>query len=997
MGRIGAVSHRCLLRLSFTLSSVLLSGVSLADATPLRVVTDSNYPPYVFRGADGRPEGYIVDLWKLWQQKTGVPVDFQARQWSEAQREMLDGRADVIDMIFRTQVREQLYDYSRPYATLPVGIYVDSSIKGIHDARSMQGFAVAVQRGDACVDELASLGIHDLAPYPNYEAILAAAGSGAIKMFCMDEDPANYYLYLYRDQLQFSKAFTLYEGRFHWAVARGDAETFALVSGGMKQITPAEREALREKWFKQPIQFRPYLRIILMLVLGALAALAAALLWIRTLRRLVNARTAEIQLKNAKLAASSRELLDEKAQLRTIIDSSPDAMALKTKLGRYVDCNPRMAALVGLPREKIIGHTDHDLHAGKEFVALLREHDQVALDEGRPHRYEKTLVAADGSERELEVITVPIRARDADAADVLLVARDITAHRRAEHELRIAAVAFESQDGMIITDAQGVIERANTAFTRISGFKAEEIIGRTPKFLRSGLHDPDFYHRMWASLGEDGYWAGEITNRYRDGSLFTARLSITAVPDARGRTIHYVGNLQDLSAEKQAHELAEHLKRFDHLTDLPNRSLLQDRMTHALEYSAARQEFGAIIMLGLDFFRKVNDSLGHAIGDRLLLEVARRVRSVARERDTLCRFSGDCFVLMAENLGQDRHGAASRAQATAEAIRLAIAEPMTLDHHRLVCTGSIGVTLFLGQQTLPDTLLRQAELAMYRSKERGRDGVSFFEEEMQSALERRNWMESELRDAISNNQLVLYYQVQVDAEGRPIGAEALIRWIHPERGLIPPVAFIPLAEETGLIGPIGDWVISTACRQLALWAREEPLRHLTLAVNVSPRQFKSENFVEAILDEVERAGASASRLKLEVTESLAIDDFDASILKLERLKACGFRISLDDFGTGNSSLNYLTKLPLTQLKIDKSFVDHLPSSHRDALVAQTIIAMGRGLELNVIAEGVETSAQHRFLVEHGCHAFQGYLFGKPLPLHQFEAAVGKTGLARERS
>ena len=284
-------------------------------------------------------------------------------------------------------------------------------------------------------------------------------------------------------------------------------------------------------------------------------------------------------------------------------------------------------------------------------------------------------------------------------------------------------------------------------------------------------------------------------------------------------------------------------------------------------------------------------------------------------------------------------------------------------------------------------MLRQAELAMYRGKKLGRNVVRFFEDAMQSELDRRNLLEEELREAIEQRQLVLYYQVQVDADGRPIGAEALIRWLHPVRGLVPPFAFIPLAEETGLIEPIGRWVLATACQQLARWSDDDLFSRLTLAVNVSPPQFKAASFVQDVFDELERTGIPANSLKLEVTESLAIDDFDASVDKLRQLRASGVRISLDDFGTGNSSLNYLTKLPLSQLKIDKSFVDELPASHRDAMVAQTIIAMGRGLELDVIAEGVETRAQYEYLVAQGCHAFQGYLFGKPLPPDVFEAAV----------
>jgi diguanylate cyclase (GGDEF)-like protein/PAS domain S-box-containing protein len=963
----------------------LLAYTPHADARTLRVVTDNNYPPYLYLNSSGRPEGYLVDLWHLWEKKTGVHVDFQPMQWSNALQRMHDGQADVIDLIFRTPGRESLFDYSPPYDTVSIGIYVDPSISGIHDVQSMNGFLVGVQRGDACAEQLARQGITNQVTYPGYVAILDAVRAGDIKIFCMDDTPANYYLYLYRDQKKFAKAFTIYTAQFHRAVAKGDKATYDLVEQGMARITPEERQALRNKWFTQPIQFRPYLRIIAFVVLGALAALAATLLWIRSLRRAVHARTAEIQQKNAQLEASSRALMVEQAQLRTLVENSPDAMALKDRNNVYVHCNAGVQELLGRPVDEIIGRTDDELLLDKAFAAFIKQTDDDVQRTGQMRRYDETITTADGTTRDLEVIKVPVRADDGETAGVLAVARDITERRRAERELRIASVAFESQDGMLITDAQGHIERVNAAFTRMSGYTAADAIGHSPRLLRSGLHEDDFYASMWSQLTTTGYWTGEVINRHRDGSLYTARLSITAVPDAQGRTIHYVGNLQDVTAEKRAHALAEHLKLFDHLTDLPNRALLADRMARAM--AGAAQEFGAVMMVNLDHFQKLNDSLGHAAGDRLLVEMARRIRSIMRDNDTLGRFSGDSFVLLTEHLGTDRHAATARALQTADAIRTAIAEPMILDGHRLTCTGSIGVSLFRDGADNPEALLCQAELALYQSKRNGRNTVRIFEDEMQSELDDRNWLEKALRDAIRDHQLTLHYQVQVDAEDRPIGAEALLRWFHPERGAIPPAAFIPLAEETGLIEPIGRWVLATACRQLAAWSREDAMRGLTLAVNISARQFEADSFVDDILAEIRRAGAPAGKLKLEVTESLAIGDVQSSSRKLHTLRDNGFSISLDDFGTGNSSLNYLTKLPLTQLKIDKSFVDELPASHRDAMVAQTIINMGRGLGLDVIAEGVETTAQRDFLVAQGCHSFQGYLFGKPVPVGEFEAQV----------
>ncbi len=940
----------------------------------LRVVTDDNYPPFLFLSSDGRPEGYLVDLWKLWQAKTGVKVDLEPMQWAAAQRAMHDGKADVIDMIFRTPVRDQIYEFSRPYSTQTVGIYVDHNIHGITGPRSLRGFTIGVERGDACIDKLASLGLTRLALYPDYGAILNAARSGSIKMFCMDDDPANYYLYLYRDQLQFTKAFTLYEGRFHWAVNRGDTATFALVQRGMAMITPVEREALKRKWFSQPIQFRPYLRVILLVLAGALGVLAVAGVWIGMLRRAVRIKTAELD--------------KDRAQLRTLLQSSPDAMWLKDEHGRYLECNAAAVEVIGRPREQVLGRTDAQVHSNQEIVAAIREVDQEVARTGTAHRIEMQFKRASGDIHDLEIIKVPIQSTDGTLVGLLGVGRDITERRRAERETRLAAAAFESQDGMIVTDASNVIERVNEAFTRISGYSAAEAIGKTPAMLRSGRHDRHFYERLWGELRAKGRWSGEFINRRKNGELFIARTGITAVTDPQDRLLHFVGAFQDVTAERQARQEAEHLRLFDPLTNLPNRSLLDDRIAHARATSAQARQIGTVLMIDLDDFQRVNDALGHGTGDELLVQVARRIQLAAREGDTICRFSGDSFVVVAEELGSERTHAVAGALELAERIRHAIEAPIGLTGQSLVCTASIGLSMFQGCSESAELLLRQAELAMYKSKQAGRNTVRLFADAMQAEVEARSRLEAELREAVKQRQFVLHYQPQVDADGRLIGAEALVRWQHPQRGLVGPCEFIPLAEEAGLIEPIGRWVLEQACQRLALWSMSDALRNLTLSVNLSTRQFRAPGFVDEVLAEVARCGIRPERLKLEITESLAIDDFEHSIEKLRALRHAGILLSIDDFGTGNSSLTYLTRLPLNQLKIDKSFVDELPASSSAAMVAQAIIAMGFGLGLNVIAEGVETREQREFLAAHGCHAYQGYLFGRPVPLEEFERDAG---------
>lgn len=968
-----------------------------AEPSSLRVVTDNNYPPYVVLGANGAPEGYIVDLWRLWERKTGVRVEFNALQWSEAQRAMHDHQADVIDLIFRTPVREQLYDYSEPYATLPVSIYVDSSIHGVKDVEALSGFTIGVQRGDACVDTLVNRGVTNLLAYPGYEDILSAAKEGQIKMFCMDDEPASYYLYLHRTQLRFARAFKLYEGQFHWAVNRGDTESYALVQRGMALITAAEREELRKKWFSEPFEFRPYLRMLLIAVLAAAGVTAIAGLWIMLLRRAVQAKTTEIRHKHGQLEDAALALRKEKALLRAIVDASPDAMALKSPEGVYLDCNAGALALLNQPKEEVIGQTDDEIFPDKDLVNAIRDNDRELLRNGKPLQYETNFPAVDGSVRGLEVNKVLVHDTQGAPAGILTVVRDVTERRRIESELRISAVAFETHDGMMITDANGVIERVNSAFSRITGYQPEEAVGQTPRFLQSGMQPPQFYQALWGALLSNGYWQGEVVNRHKEGRYYPARLSISKVANAEGQTVRYVSSIQDITAEKAAQALAEHLKLFDSLTDLPNRLLIEKHMTKALEESGELQSSGAVMMIDIDLFKKVNDSLGHGIGDRLLIEVARRIRQVMRDADNLGRFGGDNFVLVAEKLGAEPAKAANTALELAETIRQSLETSLVLEGHRIDCTASVGIALFCDRLSTPESLLRQAEIAMYKCKTDGRNTVRFFEGGMQTEIDRRRQIENELREAIDQSQLVLYYQLQVDARNHPKGAEALVRWIHPQRGIVSPAEFIPLAEETGLIEPIGRWALATACRQLAQWAHHPTTRDLVVAVNISPRQFKSANFVDEIISIARQAGVSAQKLKLEVTESMAIDNLDDSVAKLQALKAAGFKISLDDFGTGNSSLNVLTKLPLTQLKIDKSFVDNLPDNHRDAMVAQTIINMGQGLDLHVIAEGVETEAQYLFLRDLGCPAFQGYYFGKPVSVEAFEAYLRELQMPEKRA
>lgn len=563
------------------------------------------------------------------------------------------------------------------------------------------------------------------------------------------------------------------------------------------------------------------------------------------------------------------------------------------------------------------------------------------------------------------------------------MSRELEMRRQAEQQLLIAAAAFDSQEAICVTDANGVILRVNQAFAELTGYSVGELVGQNPRMLQSGRHDAAFYAAMWQRIAESGFWEGEIWDKRKNGEVYPKWLTITAIKSTDGAVTNYVSTQTDITARKAAEDEIKYLAFYDSLTGLPNRRLLMDRLRKALATSTRSGKHGALLFVDMDNFKVLNDTLGHHMGDLLLKQVAQRLVSCVREADTVARLGGDEFVVMLEDLGLSANDAATQTEIVGNKV-LAVLEPIyRIETHDYRITPSMGATLFSGHQQTLDELLKKADIAMYQAKAAGRNTIRFYDPEMQAAVTRRATLEADLRGAVAGGQLLLYYQAQVDGVGRLTGAEVLVRWQHPQRGLVSPAEFIPLAEETGLILPVGHWVLETACAQLAAWGASA-LSHCSLAVNVSAKQFLHPDFVAQVLAVLDKTGADPRKLKLELTESLFLNSVEGTIGKMATLKARGVTFSLDDFGTGYSSLNYLKRLPLDQLKIDQSFVRDVFTSANDAAIVRTIIALAQSLGLAVIAEGVETEEQRQFLASAGCQAFQGYLFSRPLPLAAFE-------------
>lgn len=695
------------------------------------------------------------------------------------------------------------------------------------------------------------------------------------------------------------------------------------------------------------------------------------------------------------LVALRRDVLEAERKLRAVADLAQEFIYLRRNDGSYEYVSPSCLSLTG--------YSQAEFYATPHFMnTLVHPEDRPLWDghvhrmtyEGSPEKLVLRIGTKSGEERWIQHLCSDVRDAEGRIVGVRSSNLDITDHVRHERELALAAVAFETNEAIMITDRDARILRVNHAFTGVTGYAPEEVIGRTPAILKSGRHEPEFYVAMWHALLNKGYWAGELWDRRKNGEIYPKSLTITSVPTADGGIAYFVGTFSDISDRKAAEAEINRLAYYDTLTHLPNRRLLTDRLRQALAASERSGQHGAILFIDLDHFKNLNDTRGHDMGDQLLIEVAQRLQSCVRTEDVVARLGGDEFVVMLDDLDIEADEAARKVETVADKILCAINQPYQLKGHSYEGTSSIGITLFQGQRETCEELLKHADVALYRAKDAGRATVRFFDPAMQALLDERAELESDLRSALSQRQFVLYYQLQVNARGEAIGAEALLRWQHPVRGLVVPSEFIPFAEESGLILPIGQWAIQAACEQLKAWEDSPLTRRLQLAVNISAMQFMQNDFVDALLRQVRASGIVPARLKLELTESALVGNIEEAIEKIRALKAAGIGFSLDDFGTGYSSLSYLQRLPLDQLKIDRSFVIDSHSSS-GATIVQTIIGMGRTLGLDVIAEGLETPEQFEFLERHGCHAYQGYFFAHPLPPAEFERRVLESRKGRD--
>ena len=674
-------------------------------------------------------------------------------------------------------------------------------------------------------------------------------------------------------------------------------------------------------------------------------------------------------------------LRQSEAYLKAVTDAVPDVFMVLDEQGTYLKVSTPQHELLAAEQSKLLNRRLQDV-LPKEQADRFLEFIARALDTDQPLSIEYSMQTLAGIRtfearaRRLEVMVGGRRA-------VVLLARDISDRVALELDQRIAAIAFESQQGMLVTDAQTRIIKANRAFSAITGYSEAEVLGQPTRILGSGHQGAEFYRQMWKALYETGGWQGEIWNRRKSGEAFPEWLTISAVHDAKGRLTNYVASLTDISERKDAEEKIQHLAFYDPLTNLPNRRLMRQRLEQALVVCRREQHYAALIFLDLDDFKNVNDLYGHQIGDGMLCQVAERLRHALRERDTVARFGGDEFVVLLEGLEVNATEAATQVERIGRKLLQTLREPYLIKDQVFSSSASLGIVLFNDEQHTADELMQYADLSMYSAKAAGKDMLSFYDPQMQAVVSMRIELEEDIRRGLAQEEFVLYLQPQADASGNFEGAEALVRWQNPSRGLLAPGVFIDIAERSGLIESLDLAILRQGCELLARWAQQPQTATLSLAVNISARLLYRDDFVCQVREILQQTGASALQLKLEITESLLLTDVDKAVSRMQLLREMGVRFAIDDFGTGYSSMAYLQRLPLDQLKIDQSFVRGLPDDKGNIAIVRAILSMAEGLELEVIVEGVEHPAQQDILRLHGCRHFQGYLFGKPMSVDAF--------------
>ena len=955
------------------------TGLAAVQDKPVRVGVYANAPK-IFVNAEGRADGIMADLLRKIAEAEDWQLEFVPCEWAACLRAVEQGELDLMPDVAWSVERSRTLDFHQVPALHSWSQVYRHPRVPIASILDLDGKRVAVL-GDSIQHDYLRGFLRQFGVQPVLVSVDSVdAGFALVNARKADVVVANKYagdMHAIRHDLVETPIAFLPARLFYAAPkGRGGSRLAAIDRhlAAWQQSPDSPYFEVLHQWQRKTLLARTP-AYVLWTAGAVVVALVLALVGAAWLRRQVDVKT--------------RALRDSERRLSTILDSVESLIYIKDADYRYQYVNRAVCEFYGIECDHILGKTDDELF-DPQTAAQIRSTDSRVIEGGARVVSDEAKSTSSASIPTFLSTKIPLCREDGSIYGLCGIATDISDRKQAEESTRIAATVFQSQQGMFVTGPDRLILDVNDAYAAMSGYPAGELVGHQPPPVSLEPGGGNFWDGMWDVIGRHRKWEGEVWTQTKAGERYPAWLTVTAVRDPAGHTTNFVGTQVDITRQKMAQEEIMHLANYDSLTGLPNRRLLLERLEHCLSVNNRSRQVVALLFLDLDNFKDLNDTRGHEVGDQLLKQVAQRIAGCIREGDTVARLGGDEFVILLEAIGEQEEEAAAHAATVAWNIIRLIGEPFDIHggiHH---ATCSIGAALRTDPDTGTDELMKRGDLAMYEAKRSGRNTLRFFHHNMAFDVTFRIALEIELRESLGKSEFMLHYQPQVDGSGMVTGVEALLRWNHRTRGLIGPAVFVPIAEASGLIVPLGNWVLRSACEQLAEWATVPAMAQLTLAVNVSARQFRQQDFVAETLATIARAGARADRLKLELTETLLIENVEDTIEKMHQLKQHGISFALDDFGTGYSSLSYLKRLPLDQLKIDRSFVRDVLVDPNDASIARSIVALGQALGLSIIAEGVETEAQRAFLAGIGCGCCQGYLFGRPMELERLEAMIRGT-------
>ena len=940
---------------------------------------DPNWLPYEAFDSNGQYIGIVSEHLKLISKSSGITFMMSpSKTWTESTEKAKQGVVDILSETDDSDLKSHL-TFTKPYIANPIVIAMHSrenyveSITDIKDRRIAlikdYGYAPKIRRKYSDINFVT---VDDI------QHGLVAVSTGEVDALLCTLALCSYTISeLGLNNVRITGK-TEFDTKLALGVQKNLPELVSILNKSIDKISRSQQQVILDKWIKQKFVAKTDYTLVYQILFVAILLITIFALWNRRLAREVELRTAtEKELKSAEetLRISQQRLLLHR-------EHTPLAVIEWNTNFEIIGWNKSAQRIFGFTQREVQGqHITKNILPDIEREAVDKVWDNLLKNRGG-ERSTNENITKDGRTILCEWYNTPLVNEDGEVIGVASLVDDVTERKKAEDSLRLYSMVLEnSSEGMLVTDSDNKIIAINPAFTKITGYELEEVKGKEPSEFASGRHNVEFFEQMWEHLERTGHWQGEIWDKAKNGEEYAKWLTINTIRNDDGTVSRYVAVFSDITERKLSEEMIWKQANFDVLTGLPNRNMFHDRLEHEVIKSTRAGLSLALLLIDLDQFKEVNDTLGHDVGDMLLQEAARRIRACVRDSDTVARLGGDEFTVILSELEDKSH-----IEDVAQKIITQLIEAYSIGDELMHISGSIGITMYPDDTNDIDTLIKNADQAMYAAKKKGRNRFSYFTQSLQDAAQNRLKLKNDLRGALSSEQFEAHFQPIIDlSSGKIFKAEALIRWRHPQRGLVGPMDFIPLAEETGFINVIGDWVFRESARWAHLWSTQFD-RNFQISVNMSPVQFKVEGQVFALewLHYLQELGLSGENVVVEITEGLLLNAESSVIDKLLWLRDAGIQVAIDDFGTGYSALSYLKKFDIDYLKIDRIFVQNLETDKNDIALCEAIIVMAHKLGLKVIAEGVETEGQKILLAEAGCDYAQGYLYSKPVPAEEFE-------------